>query len=70
MLADCINASIILPNPIPDDLSPYMKIDQHILFEVQSFDVDHTFIQGTITEDCIEKMKETIELINFDEGKL
>ncbi len=65
-IADNISATAIHPDPIPDILSPYLKIDQDILLCVDKFDVENTFVSGTITDECIERMINEIEVIQFE----
>lgn len=49
-----ITASLPLPDPIPSELSPYIKLENTIYFEVDHIKCDATVIQGKLTDRSIE----------------
>ncbi len=68
LVANCIDATIRLSdNNIPEEeLSPYLKLEQEIIFKVNSFDATHSFIDGIIDTQCLDKMKQFIQLNEFE----
>lgn len=70
LVENCVDATVLLTdNNVPEEeLAPYLKMGQEIVFRVQSFDANNTFIEGVVDEECLAKMRETIQ-INDCDGK-
>jgi hypothetical protein len=68
LVANCIDTTIRLSddNLPEEELSPYLKLEQEIIFKVNSFDATHSFIDGIIDRQCFEKMKQFIQLNEFE----
>ena len=63
LVGTCIDATITFGEDIAkEELEPYLKLDQEIIFRVKAFDASHCFIDGTVDENCLEKIKEFIPI--------
>ncbi|KAF8771793.1 glutamic acid-rich protein-like [Argiope bruennichi] len=60
LIEETINATIHLSKDSPQDLSPFINIDQEILFEISSFNYERKMIRvtGKITPKCIQLMRD------------
>ena len=63
MVGNCIDATIKYSEDIiKEELDPYLRIDQEIIFRVKSFDLSNFFIDGIVDQKCLDKIKELITL--------
>jgi DNA-directed RNA polymerase I subunit RPA43 len=62
LLNDCMSASVMKPNPVPPELDEYLKINCDVFFRVDKINYENAFVQGIITEECIQRTIRDIAL--------
>jgi len=59
LVGECVTATIVIPDPTPDELMPYLKTDVEIYFRVVKINAEKLSLQACIDDDCYDLILKT-----------